>query len=124
MLRLRRLDEEGLRDYLDDLRPRFVTLRIRANNVRLWWGMPLWPLEEMLGFALRLAPLLPWLAPRLPEKVRRALPPASEGAGGPDAWDVLEALFGQTPRDMLRLPPGEVFVSVETDQADIEIRQH
>ena len=66
MMSLRRLDEQGMRDYLEELRPRFVTLRLTTGKIRIWWGMPLWAFEEVLSFGLRLLPLLPHLTPLLP----------------------------------------------------------
>ncbi len=73
MMSLRRLDEQGMRDYLEELRPRFVTLRLTTGKIRIWWGMPLWAFEEVLSFGLRLLPLLPHLTPLLPTRARAAL---------------------------------------------------
>lgn len=70
MMSLRRLDEQGMRDYLEELRPRFVTLRLTTGKIRIWWGMPLWAFEEVLSFGLRLLPLLPHLTPLLPTRAR------------------------------------------------------
>ena len=37
-MRLRSLDAEGVRAYLDELRPRLLTLRVDTGRVRYWSG--------------------------------------------------------------------------------------
>lgn len=121
MVSLRRFDAEGWRSYLSELRPRFVTFRLVTGNVRLYWGVPLWALEQTVSLALRLLPLLPHLTPLLPARAR---PHLARWRGSQGALvGVLELLLSEPWHDLLRLPPGEPFVSVETDEVFLEIRQ-
>jgi hypothetical protein len=122
VLTLRRLDAEGWRSYLSELRPRFLTFRLVTGNVRIAWGVPLWALEQAASLLLRSLPLLPHLAPLLPGRARRAL--AGWDAGSQSALiAALDLLLSEPWHDLLRLPPGEPFVSVETDDVFLEIRQ-
>ena len=122
MLGLRRLDAEGWRSYLEELRPRFVIFRLATGRVRIFWGVPLWALEQTVSLALRLLPLLPHLTPLLPARVRPQL--ARWGGGSQSALiAALELLLSEPWHDLLRLPPGEPFVSIETDDVFLEIRQ-
>lgn len=123
MLSLRRFDEGGWRDYLEELRPRFVGFRLVTGKVRIVWGVPLWALEETVSLLLRLLPLLPHLAPLLPGRARRVVSAWSGGASE-TLVPALEALLSQPWHDLLRLPSGEPLVSVETDEVFIEIRQY
>jgi hypothetical protein len=122
VLTLRQLDAEGWRSYLSELRPRYLTFRLVTGNVRLVWGVPLWALEQTTSLLLRLLPLLPHLAPLLPGRARRAL--SGWDAGSQSALvAALELLLSEPWHDLLRLPSGEPFVSIETDDVVLEIRQ-
>ena len=122
MMSLRRLDEQGMRDYLEELRPRFVTLRLTTGKIRIWWGMPLWAFEEVLSFGLRLLPLLPHLTPLLPTRARAALG-AWQTSNTEGLTAAVTTLLSERGRDLLRLPRGEPFVSIDTGEVSIEIRQ-
>ena len=117
----------------DDLRPRFVLLRLEVGRIRLRWGSPLWPFEETLRFGLL---ALPWVAyawqwmPRawrdeLARPGRRARFVIEPPVGPP--WSALEALLDGHGEGMLRLPSGEPFVQIDViDRAErvrIEITQ-
>jgi hypothetical protein len=124
MLRLRRLDSRGLAEFADELRPRFVTLRLQTPKINVRWGMPLWAVEEILGFAVRLVLLAPYALPFLSETTRRRL---ADKAVLPEAQQapllLLDELFSNRGRELLKLPPGEVFVSIQTAGTTIEIGQ-
>lgn len=122
MLSLRRFDGAGLRAYLDELRPRFVTFRLVTSDVRFTWGVPLWALEETASLLLRLLPLLPRLTPLFPRRAQQVLN-AWSGTHSETVGTVLEALLSEPWNGLLRLPPGEPFVSIETGDVFIEIRQ-
>ena len=133
-MRLPRWDDPGYWErYLDDLKPRFVLVRIEAGRVRLRWGVPLWPFEETLRFGLLLLPWLAWAwqwAPRAwreelarPERRARFVlePPVRP------PWTALEALLDGHGEGLLRLPSGEPFVQIEASDREegvrIEIKQ-
>lgn len=121
MLSLRRLDREGMQDYLEALRPRLVVFSLATPQLRLVWWMPLWALEQSASLLLRLLPLLPHLAPLLGREVGE-MPGGSGGEAG--SWDsVLASLLSEPWHDLLRLPPGEPFISIETADVRLEIRQ-
>lgn len=114
-----------MRDYLEELRPRFVIFRLITPTLRIGWAVPLWALEQTVSLALRLLPLLPALAPLLSPRARQAL-----GARvGTTAWTgettlrALELLLSEPWHDLLRLPRGEPFISIETSDVLIEFRQ-
>jgi hypothetical protein len=123
MLRLRRLDAPGMRAYARELRPRFLVLRIRAEGVNLRWAVPSWAIEEPLRFALRLMPLLPGLARYLPSRAAEPLRRFAAPAGGRRTLELLDEFFSERSRDLIALPPGEPFLSVETDDVHLEIKQ-
>ncbi len=145
MLRPRRFDEEGLKAYLDDVRPRFLVLRVRADKANIIWGVPLWAAEEIVAFAVGAAALLRGVLPLMPAAWRDRLAPGIRIAGysfdlgasataedGASADATLTGalvrvlstandLAGGGLRDLLRLPPGEPYVKVQTDTAFVEI---
>lgn len=112
----------------DDLRPRFVLVRLEAGRVRLRWGVPLWPIEETLRFTLL---VLPWLAyawqwaPRawrdeLARPGRRARFVLEPPVRAP--WPALEALLDGHGEGLLRLPSGEPFVQIQARDSDDAVR--
>ena len=138
MLAPRRFDEAGLRAYVDDVRPRFVVLRVRANNVNIIWGLPLWAAEEVVAFALGAAWLLKVGMPLLPAAVRGKLGAGITLAGReyrltpademqPESGAVLELyrtvneLAGGVLRSVLRVPPGQPYVQVSAGDTHVEI---
>lgn len=125
MIRLRRLDREGFAEYVRELLPRFLVLRVRAKGVAFRWAIPSWALEELMRFAVRLLPLAPRVARYLPEKVRRPVQRYTAGAGHQRSTLAhLDAFFSEKHRDLLVLPPGEPFVSIDTDEVSIEIKPY
>ncbi len=133
MLGLRRLDAAGRRAYLDDVRPRLLVLRVRARGRHIVWAAPLWPFEQLLAVALGLALLAPGALRYLPGRLRSSLGSALAGNAGADAAAVLgreapgtllarlELLAGGGLGDALRLPPGEPYLRIHTDEADIDL---
>jgi hypothetical protein len=105
--------------YWDDVRPRFVLVRIRAERIHLRWGMPLWAVEESLRLVLL---ALPWVAYAwrwLPERWRaelarpdRRIRIAIEPTTRPP-WHTLVALLQGHGEGMLRMERGLPFVQVE-----------
>lgn len=81
MLRPRRFDEEGLKAYLDDVRPRFLVLRVHADKANIVWGVPLWAAEEIVAFAVGAAAILKGALPLLPGPWRERLLPGLRFAG-------------------------------------------
>ncbi len=124
MLRLRRLDSRGLAEFADELRPRFLTFKLQTPTINVRWGMPLWVVEEIVGFALRLAYLAAYVLPYLPESTRRRW---ADRVVVPETLQtpllLLEELFSNRGHELLKLPPGEVFVSIQTVGTTIEIGQ-
>ncbi len=131
MLTPREPTREGLRAYLDELRPRVLVLRVRAGRVRFAWAAPLWPFGEVLSFAagvvlLARALLAAWArrGGRLPQSLAEATAFAGTGAVGdatPSPLAALDALAGARFGDRLRLPPGEPYLRVRTPEASVEL---
>lgn len=125
-IRLRNLDEAGIREYLSELRPRFFVLRVRAKGRVFRWAVPSWAVEEVLRFGIRLAPLLPGIVRLLPERARRPLGRfAGYGTGTRTRATLgsLDELFSERHRDLLKPPPGEPLVAIEARDVAIEIQQ-
>lgn len=117
----------------DDLRPRFVLVRLEVGRLRLRWGAPLWPFEESLRFGLLTLPWIAYAWRRLPSRWRTELarperparillePPANA------PWPALSALLEGHGEGLLRLPSGEPFVQIDVrdrkDAVRIEITQ-
>lgn len=141
---LRRFDRAGRREYLDEIRPRFVVLRLRTDGANITWGGPLWAAEEVLGFMLGTAALIKVLLPLAPRAWRQRLnqglvvasrtvplmTPAPEvqhvsrpstAAALMEAWRTVDSLAGGALRGVLRIPPGEPYVEVRTGDTLIEI---
>lgn len=190
MLVLRRLDQEGLRAYLDEVRPRFLVVRVRVERRTFTWGFPLSALEEIVGFALGAAAFAQAARSWLPERWQDAMngastalvqalrlgprphgpaprdePPASTPATAtpttnaaatatpttnapgiaaprtnapatpastaapyspppspvPALWATANDLAGGALRGVLRVPPGEPYVSVRSGRALVDV---
>ena len=145
MLQLRRFDLAGRRAYLDEVRPRFVVLRLRTGKINVTWGLPLWAAEEVVAFVLGGAALAKAAVPLAPAAWRtrlgtginvagRAAPlvAPNRSTGGHQATPdtgaslleilrTINALAGGSLRGVLRLPPGEPYVQVRTGDTHIEI---
>ena len=124
-MRLRPLDAEGTRAYLNELRPRLLAVRIRADKVNLRWWVPAWAIEESIRFVLRLAPIALAIAPGA---VRRLLGRTQVGgaylsaaARPADLWDAIDELFSEADRDLLALPDDVPFIDVTTDDVRVYI---
>ena len=125
MIRIRRLDREGFAAYVQELLPRFLVLRFRAKGVSFRWAVPSWAIEELMRFTVRLLPLAPRIARYLPRKVRQPVERFMVGAGSRRSLLAhLDAFFSETYRDLLVLPKGEPFVSIDTDEVSIEIKPY
>lgn len=124
MIGLRRLDRQGLQDYARELMPRFLVVRLRTKGVGFRWAVPSWAIEELMRFALRVAPLAPRALGLLPgglsHRIRRFVP----RAGGRPTLALLDEFFSERHRDLLVLPPGESFVAIETTDVLIEIKPY
>ncbi|MDQ3458098.1 MAG: hypothetical protein M3498_02150 [Deinococcota bacterium] len=98
---------------LYEARPRLLYLRLEAGRFRLRWVMPLWVLEELLLFALRLMTLLVWS-----NRYLKVLPAIS----APYQLSPEQVLAGLTPgRELLRLPSGEPYLSLKTTDFTLEL---
>lgn len=122
-MRLRALDAAGRRDYFDELRPRFLTLRVEAGRVRFAWALPSWALEEPLRFALRASSLAVTLAPRRARAWLERVGVAERLELEADAWRAADALFSEADRDLLALPNDLPLVDIDTNEARIVIAQ-
>ncbi|NLG09259.1 MAG: hypothetical protein GX560_08425 [Deinococcales bacterium] len=145
MMTLRSFDEAGRRAYLDEVRPRFLVLRVRAERVNLVWGFPLWALEEVVAFVLGATALLNAALPLLPASWRARLrggvrvggrsfelgaaaaaapAPTGERLALGRVLELLNDLAAGSLRDVLRLPPGEPYVEVDAQGARVSIVAH
>lgn len=142
MLTLRSFDDSDRRAYLDEIRPRVLMLRVKAEKVKIAWAVPLWALEEVVAFALGAAALLTVALPLLPTAARRRLE-AGVRVGGQQfdfgiaqgdseapatrretLWRIYELMndyAGGSLRDVLRVPAGEPYVKVDAQGALVEI---
>ncbi len=156
MLMPRRFDAAGRRAFLDEVRPRFVLLRVRTDSAKITWGMPLWAAEEIVAFLLGAAAVAKTVMPILPRAWRVRLGRgitvagrrvdiglnADDADGAEDAADAdyaegnatsgalaelyrtIDSFAGGSLRDVLRVPIGEPYVKVQTDDTLIEIAAH
>lgn len=131
-MRFRTLDADDTRSYLNELRPRFLFVRIQAGRVNLRWWVPAWAFEEPIRFLLRLIPIGRYAAPavtaRLLSNARIQAGDVSSFAGGgssgsPDLWTSIDALFSEADRDLFALPDDVPFVDVRTDDVRVYIGQ-
>ena len=122
MLRLRRLDGPGVRAYVEELRPRFFVVRVRAKGRDLRWAVPAWAIEEPIRFALRLMPLAPRVARYLPTRIAGPLRRFAAPSGRRRTLELLDEFFSERHCDLLTLPPGEPFVSIETEDVHLEVQ--
>jgi hypothetical protein len=129
-MRLRSLDADGVRAYLDELRPRLLIVRIDAGRVHLRWALPSWAIEEPLRFLLRLIPIATAIAPGLTRRltgrigVAGSLAPSTHGpARSSDLWRAVDHLFSEADRDLLHLPADLPFVDVETKDVRVLVGQ-
>lgn len=135
MLRPRSLTPEEARAYLDDIRPRFLLLRVRADRAHFVWGVPLWALEEIVAFALGAVAFLSLLRPVLPAgwlsrlgdlPVLASSAPAPEEAR-PTLGELLrlaDELAGGSLQNVLRIPPGESYLLVNAGDTRVELTAH
>ena len=126
-MRLRPLDAEDVQAYLNELRPRFFALRIRADRVNLRWWVPTWAIEEPLRFLLRLLPIVRATAPattrRLLARLRMPQAGPAEAHGRNDLWNAIDQLFSEADRDLLALPGDVPFVDLETEDVRVYVGQ-
>lgn len=140
MLTLRKLDGPGRRAYLDEVRPRMLVVRVRAQRLRFAWLVPLWPFEQLIAFALGMALIAGAVWPAWARRWGRA------EADAPGPWAQVgeaAALAGVVPAegrsrlaalaqslsaiaagrlgDQLRLPPGVPYLRVRSEAATIDI---
>ncbi len=147
MLKPRRFDVVGRRAYLDDVRPRFLLLRVKADKVNISWGVPLWALEEVAAFALGAATLAQAVLPVLPATWRARMgagiaingrriefgqaDTADAQPGAADERTVLTRFLrlmddfaGGSLRDLLRVPPGEPYFEVSANGTRVLLVAH
>lgn len=133
-MQLRPLDREGLDAYLDEIRPRFLTLHVDAGRVSFRWLVPSWAVEEPLRFALRAFALAFALAPGAMHALsRRAgrtgahapflVPTRADLAHPVGWWDAFDQLFSEADRDLLALPDRLALVEVETGEVRVRIAE-
>lgn len=131
-MRFRTLDAEDTRAYLNELRPRFLFLRVQAGRVNIRWWVPAWAFEEPIRFLLRLLPIARYAAPattaRLLSRARVPLRDVSSLAGSglsasSDLWTSIDALFSEADRDLFAMPDDVPFVDVQTDEVRVYVGQ-
>ena len=144
-MRLRPLDREDRETYLQEIRPRLLTVRLKAGRVDLRWFVPSWAFEEPLRFLLRVARVVAVMAPdrirSLAATVR--LPLGANGTPAPHAptpraptphapthrtdpadwWPALDAFFSEADRDLLALPGGVPLVDIQAANARIVVAE-
>ncbi len=139
-MHLRSLDRDDRDAYLREIRPRLLTLRLKAGRADLRWFVPSWAFEEPLRFLLRLAHVGVAFAPErfgaLAAAVRRPLgatdmpirrassiPTPTDRTDPAHWWPVLDAFFSEADRDMLSVPSGVPLVDVQAANARIVIAE-
>ena len=121
-------DPAWWRAYAHDVRPRMLLLHVRADRVRLRWGVPAWALEEVLRAVLLVGPWALWVARCAPRPWRARWHGTVGGlafdlreAAGTPPWPALLALL-EPHAGWLDLPDGEPFVHIEADGAIVDVR--
>lgn len=126
-MRLRTLDADGTRAYLNEIRPRMLAIHIRAEKIHIRWWMPAWAIEEPLRFLLRLLPIVRGAAPaatkRLLMRMRIAVDADAVDTDTSDLWRAIDELFSEADRDLLALPDDVPFVDVTTDEVRVYVGQ-
>jgi hypothetical protein len=115
-------DPDWWRNYWIDVRPRLLWLEVRSQGLHLRWGVPAWAIEETLRALALTIPWLLWLLQRLPGGERRfrllrgrlRLQVDGGGASVAPPWAGTVALLEGAGEGVLRLPPGEPFIDIET----------
>lgn len=129
-MHLRPLDRDDRDAYLREIRPRLLTLHLKAGRLDLRWFVPTWALEEPLRFLLRVAHVAIAFAPeRFRSLIATPYGPLGASATPTDRtdpahwWPVLDAFFSEADRDMLSLPSGVPLVDVQAANARIVVAE-
>lgn len=149
-MHLRSFGRDDRAAYLREIRPRLLTLRLKAGRVDLRWFVPSWAFEEPLRFLLRVAHVGVALAPErfrsLAAKVRLPLgasdtpthrtqthrtqvhrtqtdPTPIDRTDPAHWWPLLDAFFSEADRDMLSLPSGVPLLDVQAANARIVVAE-
>ena len=127
-MRLRPLDRDDRDAYLREIRPRLLTLRLKAGRLDLRWLVPSWAVEEPIRFLLRATSLAIAVAPERARWLAAAAGSAARPAPGdatPSArwWRAADAFFSEADRDLLALPDGVPLVDVRAADARIVVAE-
>ena len=119
-MQLRAISKNTPRELLKAVRPKFLVLELRAKERSFRWAFPLWALQECVIFGLK---AIRFSGQVVPEKTLAKY--GVENYFRKEKLDWLETI--QTllleESDLLTLPSGEAFISVETNDFSFALKQ-
>lgn len=120
MVQLRPLSKDTPGELLKALRPKFLVLELRAKERSFRWAFPLWALKECVMVGLK---ALRFAGQVVPEKTFVKYGVNDYFKKEKLDWlDTLQVLLLEEP-DLLTLPSGEAFISVETNDFSFALKQ-
>mgnify|MGYP000285563553 CR=1 FL=1 len=120
MVQLRSLNKNTPRELLKAIKPKFLVLELRAGERKFRWAFPLWALKESVIFGLK---ALRFSGQVVPEKTLAKYGMDRYMKREKLDWlNALQTLLLEEP-NLLSLPSGEAFVSVETNDFSFALRQ-
>ena len=120
MVQLRPISKDTPRELLKAIQPKFLVLELRAQKRSFRWAFPLWALQECVLFGLK---ALKFSGQIVPEKTLKKYGLDSYVSKEKLDWlETLQTLLAEEP-DLLTLPSGEAFISVETNDFSFALKQ-
>lgn len=120
MVQLRPINKDTPFELFKALKLKFLVLELRAKERSFRWAFPLWALQECILFGLK---ALKFSGHVVPEKTLKKYGLDRYFSKEKVDWlETLQTLLAEES-DLLTLPPGEAFVSVETNDFSFALKQ-
>ena len=123
---LRPLTYEELQAYIQEIRPRILTVVIRHDRLKFRWFLPMWAIEEPLRFLLRTLRLMHAIAPGISKRIQTRigsnvfLLPTRDPS---PLWPAVDAFFSEKDRDLLAVVVNDPIVEIRHAQSHLLITQ-